>query len=135
MVDQQRFDTIAALGNKHIYTPNLDRLVRRGIAFTNAYAPCPVCVPSRYSIRTGCAPPTTAVYGNSAPHPAPDQAPTMTGRCGPYLAQTMKTLGYRTFLPAFLWVAVAEKHRAFKNHHSELKTPANAIPRQPLHND
>ena len=28
MTDQQRFDTIAALGNSHIYTPNLDRLVR-----------------------------------------------------------------------------------------------------------
>ena len=32
MTDQQRFDTIAALGNSHIYTPNLDRLVRRGIS-------------------------------------------------------------------------------------------------------
>ena len=29
MTDQQRFDTIAALGNSDIYTPNLDRLVRR----------------------------------------------------------------------------------------------------------
>ncbi|MDE0220421.1 MAG: sulfatase-like hydrolase/transferase [Spirochaetaceae bacterium] len=36
MTDQQRFDTIAALGNRHIYTPNLDRLVRRGVSFTNA---------------------------------------------------------------------------------------------------
>jgi arylsulfatase len=97
MVDQQRFDTIAALGNRTIYTPNLDRLVARGITFRNAYAPCPVCVPSRYSIRTGCAPPTTAIYGNELARPAPHQAATMSGRCGPYLAQTMKTLGYRTF--------------------------------------
>ena len=97
MVDQQRFDTIAALGNRTIYTPNLDRLVNRGLAFTNAYSPCPVCVPSRYSIRTGCQPPTTALFENEPPHPAPNQAPTMTGRCGPYLAQTMKDLGYRTF--------------------------------------
>ena len=36
MTDQQRFDTIAALGNDEIYTPNLDRLVRRGISFTQA---------------------------------------------------------------------------------------------------
>src|SRR6516162_6467871 len=42
MTDQQRFDTIAALGNSHIYTPNMDRLVRRGISFSNAYATCPV---------------------------------------------------------------------------------------------
>jgi arylsulfatase len=97
MVDQQRFDTIAALGNRIVYTPNLDRLVRRGLTFTNAYAPCPVCVPSRYSISTGCLPPTTAIFENEPAHPAPNQAPTMTDRCGPYLAQGMKGLGYRTF--------------------------------------
>ena len=40
--DDQRPDTIAALGNKIIRTPNLDRLVRRGTAFTRAIAPDPV---------------------------------------------------------------------------------------------
>jgi arylsulfatase len=40
MTDQQRFDSIAALGNTDIYTPNLDRLVNRGVAFTNAYSQC-----------------------------------------------------------------------------------------------
>ena len=34
--DQQRADTIAALGNPHIRTPNLDRLTERGTAFTRA---------------------------------------------------------------------------------------------------
>jgi len=97
MTDQQRFDTIAALGNEQIYTPNLDRLVRRGVTFTNAYSPCPVCVPARYSIRTGCEPPTTRSFSNGAARPAPGQAETMEGRCGPYLARTMQRLGYRTF--------------------------------------
>ena len=41
MTDQQRFDTIAALGNKLARTPNLDRLAARGIAITNAYSTCP----------------------------------------------------------------------------------------------
>lgn len=36
VTDQQRFDTISALGNEHIYTPNRDRLMQRGLAFTNA---------------------------------------------------------------------------------------------------
>src|SRR5208282_3269405 len=94
MVDQQRFDTIAALGNRTIYTPHLDRLVGRGFAFINAYAPCPVCVPARYSVRTGSLPPTTAIFENGPARPALNQTPTMTGRCGPYLAQTMKGLGY-----------------------------------------
>ncbi|TAN38437.1 MAG: choline-sulfatase [Verrucomicrobia bacterium] len=97
MTDQQRFDTIAALGNQHIYTPNMDRLVRRGLTFTNAYSPCPVCVPARYTIRTGCDSPTTRIFSNEKAHLITGQAATMTGRCGPYLAQTMKDMGYRTF--------------------------------------
>lgn len=35
--DDQRFDTIGALNNPAIKTPNLDRLVKRGVSFTNAY--------------------------------------------------------------------------------------------------
>lgn len=97
MADQFRFDAIAALGNREIYTPNLDRLAKRGAVFTNAYSPCPVCVPARYVIRTGCEPPTTRFFLNGLQRPAEGQAATVTGRCGPYLAQTMKDLGYRTF--------------------------------------
>ena len=97
MTDQQRFDTIAALGNQHIYTPNLDRLVRRGIAFTRCYSTCPVCVPARYTYRTGRNPLTTAQFTNSCCAPGPGQAETMEGRCGSYLARTMAGLGYRTF--------------------------------------
>jgi len=97
MTDQQRFDTIAALGNSHIYTPNLDRLVRRGISFSNAYATCPVCIPARYTIRTGCEPLTTRVFSNAMPKPAAGQAAEMEERCGPYLGRTMSRLGYRAF--------------------------------------
>lgn len=35
--DDQRFDTIGALGYRDVATPNIDRLVHRGTAFTNAY--------------------------------------------------------------------------------------------------
>lgn len=97
MCDQMRYDTIAALGNEYIYTPNLDRLVRRGIAFTNAYSTCPVCVPARYTIRTGCEPPTTGVYENGRPNLVDSQPPDMETRCGSYLARTMARRGYRTF--------------------------------------
>jgi arylsulfatase len=49
-VDQQRFDTIGALNNPVVKTPNLDRLVRSGTAFTNAYSPSPVCIAARCSM-------------------------------------------------------------------------------------
>jgi arylsulfatase A-like enzyme len=52
--DDQRPDTIHALGNLVIQTPNLDSLVREGMAFTRAIAPNPICVPSRAEIMTGC---------------------------------------------------------------------------------
>jgi arylsulfatase A-like enzyme len=97
MADQQRFDTIASLGNSHTYTPNFDRLVERGIAFTKGYSTCPVCVPARYTVRTGCDPLTTSQYTNGTCAPTSDQADTMEGRCGPYLARRMGQLGYRTF--------------------------------------
>ena len=42
MIDQMRFDAIAALGNTDLYTPNLDRLVQRGAVMTRAYSDCPV---------------------------------------------------------------------------------------------
>ena len=97
MTDQQRFDTIAALGNADIYTPNLDRLVSRGLTFDNAYSPCPVCVAARYTIRTGCSPLKTRVFSNGIDAPAPGQADGIKERCGPYLASEMSTRGYRTF--------------------------------------
>lgn len=55
--DDQRFDTIGALGNPHIKTPNMDRLVRRGTTFTQAHIPGgthgAVCMPSRAMLFTG----------------------------------------------------------------------------------
>lgn len=55
--DDERFDTIHALGNKEIRTPNLDELVGRGTSFTNCHIPSgtspAVCMPSRAMLNTG----------------------------------------------------------------------------------
>lgn len=57
LADDQRFDTMNALGNPAIRTPNLDRLVARGTSFTHAHIPggtsAAVCMPSRAMIHTG----------------------------------------------------------------------------------
>ncbi|MHC4997156.1 MAG: sulfatase family protein, partial [Planctomycetota bacterium] len=52
--DDQRPDTVAALGNPDIRTPNLDRLAGRGAVFTRALSNHPLCVPIRAEILTGC---------------------------------------------------------------------------------
>jgi arylsulfatase A-like enzyme len=55
--DDQRADTIAALGNPVIRTPNLDRLCRQGMAFTRAFMQGgfngATCVPSRAMLLSG----------------------------------------------------------------------------------
>ena len=62
--DQQRWDTIASLGNPYIKTPNIDRLVREGVAFTRAYTQSPICTPSRSCFLTGRYPRTTKAIFN-----------------------------------------------------------------------
>ncbi len=54
--DQQRFDTIGALGNPYVLTPNINQLVRSGVALTHAYCQSPICTPSRASFMTGLYP-------------------------------------------------------------------------------
>lgn len=54
LTDDQRPDTIGALGSPHVATPYLDRLVRDGSVFTRAVCPNPICTPSRAEILTGC---------------------------------------------------------------------------------
>lgn len=55
--DDQRADTIAALGNPIIKTPHLDRLVKRGVSFDRAYMQGGMhgatCVPSRAMLLSG----------------------------------------------------------------------------------
>ncbi|MCP4639652.1 MAG: sulfatase-like hydrolase/transferase [bacterium] len=55
--DDQRFDTIHALGNERIVTPNMDALVRNGVTFSNAHimggTSGAVCMPSRAMLMTG----------------------------------------------------------------------------------
>ena len=51
--DQQRFDTIHALGNAHIYTPHLNWLVDEGVTFRRCYSDSPICMPARATVMTG----------------------------------------------------------------------------------
>lgn len=63
--DQQRGDTIHALGNPYINTPNLDKFVAESVAFTNAYCQTGICCPSRGSFMTGRYPRETNLKSNS----------------------------------------------------------------------
>jgi arylsulfatase len=62
MTDQQRYETISALGFPYMTTPNLDRLVERGRAFTHCYSAGATCVPARAALFTGMHAHNTGTY-------------------------------------------------------------------------
>ena len=51
-------------GHPQAKTPNIDRLIKRGVGFSKAYTIAPLCNPSRVALLTGLYPSTTGVYGN-----------------------------------------------------------------------
>jgi len=85
--DQQRADTIGALGNPIIRTPNLDRLCADGVGFTSTYSPSPVCVPARCSTKYGQYPHNTGCYANAFNMPEDDR---------PSFISLLTEAGYRT---------------------------------------
>ncbi|HZG75679.1 MAG TPA: choline-sulfatase [Paenibacillus sp.] len=88
MVDQMAYDCIGALGHPVVRTPNLDKLVERGVAFENAYCNSPLCAPSRASFVTGRLPSRIAAYDNGSELPA--SAPTFL--------HALRRAGYETVL-------------------------------------
>lgn len=86
LTDDQRPDTIAALGNPHIRTPHLDELVQSGTAFTRAICANPLCLPSRAEILTGCTSFRNGVLDGGRIDPALPRWP-----------QTLRAAGYHTW--------------------------------------
>ncbi|MGH8020775.1 MAG: sulfatase-like hydrolase/transferase, partial [Opitutaceae bacterium] len=62
LVDDLGFMDIGANNPGTFYeTPNIDALAERGVRFTDGYAACPVCSPTRSAIMTGKYPPRTGI--------------------------------------------------------------------------
>lgn len=58
LIDDMGWSDAGCYGNTFHETPNIDRLAQQGMRFTDAYAACPVCSPTRASIMTGKYPAT-----------------------------------------------------------------------------
>lgn len=65
--DQQGLDTISANGCRDIHTPNMDRLARSGVSFSESHTTNPLCSPARSSMFTGRMPSETGVVVNNRP--------------------------------------------------------------------
>src|SRR5713226_3913979 len=53
LIDDMGWRDLGCYGSSFYETPNIDRLAGQSVRFTNAYAACPVCSPTRASILTG----------------------------------------------------------------------------------
>ena len=65
ITDQQRYDTISALGFDHCITPNLDKLVAGGTTFEQCHVTAASCAPARASLFTGYYPHSTGILKNA----------------------------------------------------------------------
>ncbi|MYD94094.1 MAG: sulfatase-like hydrolase/transferase [Chloroflexi bacterium] len=53
MSDEHQARAMGSAGHPFVQTPYLDALAARGMRFSNAYTPCPICVPARAAFATG----------------------------------------------------------------------------------
>ena len=67
LIDDMGWMDLGCQGNKNLHTPNIDNLAKEGMRFTDAYAPAPVCSPTRAAIITGQSPARLQIT-NHLPH-------------------------------------------------------------------
>lgn len=106
LIDDMGWKDLSCYGSDYYETPNLDRLAQEGIRFTDAYAACPVCSPTRASMLTGKYPANVGITDwidtHGRIHPCKGKLVDV-----PYLkylpshektiASELKSVGYRTW--------------------------------------
>ena len=73
LVDDLGQRDLGCYGSTFYDTPNLDKLAKEGALFTDGYAACPVCSPTRASIQTGKYPQRTGITDYIGAPLKPDQ--------------------------------------------------------------
>jgi arylsulfatase A-like enzyme len=101
LIDDMGWMDLTCQGSSFYETPNIDQLAKDGMRFTDAYAACPVCSPTRASILTGKYPATIELTdyigafakGKLLPAPFVDHLPLEEKS----IATALKEAGYRTY--------------------------------------
>ncbi|WP_373496941.1 sulfatase [Aquiflexum sp.] len=107
LVDDLGYHDLGYTGSRFYETPNIDKLATESMTFTNAYAPSPICSPSRAAIMTGKYPArlnlTDYIPGNRHYGPHPDQKlashpfKLFLDPMEISIGEAFKSNGYRTF--------------------------------------
>jgi arylsulfatase A-like enzyme len=87
LADDLGYGDVGVFGQKVVATPNIDRIAAEGVRFTQSYAGCTVCAPSRCCLMTGYHTGHARIRGNAK---VPLEAGDIT------VAKVLKQAGYRT---------------------------------------
>lgn len=101
LIDDMGWRDLGCYGSSFYETPRIDRLAAEGLRFTDAYAACPVCSPTRASLLTGKYPATVGItnfiggnaWGRLMGAPYLKALP----RCEVTIAEALRRAGYRTW--------------------------------------
>jgi choline-sulfatase len=104
IADQMTPFMLEACGHVGAQTKNMTALAKRGVQFTNAYTPSPICVPARSCLMTGLYTSTTGCYDNGDPFPS----------FIPTFAHYMAAAGYETVLSGKMHFIGADQLHGFQ---------------------
>ena len=102
LIDDLGWKDVGFMGSRYYETPNIDKLAREGMVFTNAYANAPNCAPTRACLMSGQYSPRHGVYTVDPPErgpselrkliPSPNKTELESGNV--IIAETLKSVGY-----------------------------------------
>src|SRR3954468_20002230 len=85
MTDDQRHDFMSCAGHPFLKTPNMDRIAKDGVRFTNAFVTNALCAPSRATLMTGQYSHLNGVLDNLGSRLKPD---------APWMPDELRKAGY-----------------------------------------
>src|SRR5262245_24147440 len=91
LADDIGYGDLGCYGANKVKTPNLDRLAREGLRFTDAHAPASVCTPTRYAFLTG-----KYAWRQPGTGIAPGNATLLIAVGTPTVASVLNGAGYNT---------------------------------------
>lgn len=94
LVDDLGFGDLSSYGAPDLQTPNIDALVASGLRFSNAYANCPVCSPTRAALLSGRTPDVVGVPGVIRTHERNNWG--FLDPDAPLLPELLREVGYHT---------------------------------------
>ena len=120
LIDDLGWKDAGFMGSRYYETPNIDKLAREGMVFTNAYANAPNCAPTRACLMSGQYSPRHGVYTVAPPErgpaelrkliPSPNKTELEPGNV--IIAETLKSVGYTS-------ACIGKWHLGNKINHSD----------------